>query len=230
MIDIHCHILPGIDDGSPDLETSLKMAQIASQDGIRSIIATPHVGDNNLQRETIIEKTSRLNRSLEKSNLDLTIYPGGEIQSHKATSLASIHTLASSNYVLIEFPHSFLPSDSGSLVRSLTSSGYQVIVAHVERNSAITFQPDKVIELIRAGAQTQITAESVTGFLGPDNKRCADYLLKKGWVDFIATDSHSPRFRRPALLQAVNVAARIIGKKEAVKLVLNNPQKILRSG
>ncbi len=204
------------------------MAQIAAQDGIKAIIATPHVGDNNLQRGTIIEKTALLNSSLDENNIDLKIYPGGEIQSHKAKSLAGIHTLASSNYVLIEFPHSFLPSDSESLIRSLISKGYQVIVAHIERNSAITFQPEKVVELINAGAKTQVTAESVTGFLGPDNKRCADYLLKKGWVDFIATDSHSPRFRRPALSHAVNIASRIIGKKEADKLVLDNPKKILR--
>lgn len=227
MIDIHCHILPGIDDGAPDIETSMKMAQIAFQDGIRAIIATPHVGDNGLKRDTIVEKTIFINRELKARQIGLRVFPGAEIQSHLAMHLAADHILAKSRYILIEFPHAFLPSDSTRLIRTLRANDYRVIVAHVERNSTITFDPEKVTDLIRAGAQTQITAESITGFLGPDNKRCADYLLKKGWVHFIATDSHSPRFRRPALSHAVKVASRIVGKTEAIRLVLENPKKIL---
>lgn len=227
MIDIHCHILPGVDDGSPDIDTSLKMARIAAQDGIRAIIATPHVGDNDLERKVIIEKVELLNSELKKKEIELKIYPGGEIQSHVALSLAGVHTLGLSNSILIEFPHSFLPADSTDLVRTIISKGYRVILAHVERNYTIAIHPDKLGDLIQAGAEAQITAESLTGFLGPDPKRCADYLLRKKWVHYIATDSHSPTFRRPTLSQAVKVAAKFIGKKEAFKLVVDNPERII---
>ena len=227
MIDIHCHILPEIDDGSPDIDTSLKMAAIAAQDGIHTIIATPHVGDNGLERKEIVEKVDFLNSELQKNNTDLKIYPGGEIQSHLAFSLANAHTLGSSNFVLVEFPHSFLPSDSQSLVRDLRSKGYRVIIAHAERNYAIASNPDKADDLVRAGAEIQITAESLTGFQGPDFKRCANYLLRKKMVRFIATDSHSPQFRKPTLSQAVRVASKVIGKKEAFELVTTNPERII---
>ena len=227
MIDIHCHILPGVDDGSPDIETSLKMARIAAQDGVRVIFATPHVGDNGLERKVIIEKAVLLSSELKKKNIDLKVVPGGEIQSHLALSLASIHTLGFSNSILIEFPHSFLPLESVVLVRTLVSKGYRVIIAHAERNYTIAFHPEKVCDLIQAGAEIQITAESLTGFLGPDPKRCADYLLRQKWVHYIATDSHSPTFRRPTLSHAVQVASKFIGKKAALKLVTTNPERII---
>jgi len=227
MLDIHCHILPGLDDGSPDIETSVKMAEIAVQDGIRAVIATPHVGANDLDRSEVIEQTVLLNNELTKRKIDLTIYPGAEIQSHLAVSLAEVHTLGFGQSILIEFPHSFLPSDSVSLVRTLVAKEYRVIIAHAERNYTIAFEPDKASELIQAGAEIQVTAESITGFQGPDPKRCADYLLQRKWVHYIGTDSHSPTFRRPTLSRAVQVASKIIGNFEAIKLVTTNPEKLL---
>jgi len=229
MIDIHCHILPGVDDGSPDIDTSLEMAAIAAKDGIRTVIATPHVVNNGLERKVIVEKTELLNSELKKNKIDLEVLPGGEIPSHLTDSLAALHRLGSSRFILVEFPHSFLPSDSLDLVSNLVSKGYKVIIAHVERNYTIAYDPIKVGDLIQAGAEIQITAESLTGFQGPDPKRCADYLLRKKWVHFIATDSHSPSFRRPTLAKAVRVAAKLIGKKEASKLVTENPARIINS-
>lgn len=229
MIDIHCHILPGVDDGSPDIETSLSMSIIAAKDGIRSVIATPHIGDNGLTREVIIKKVELLNTALKEEGVDLTIYPGGEIQSYHALSLANNHTLAFGRFILIEFPHLFLPSDSITLIRDLVDRGFRVIVAHIERNHSVIEEPEKVMGLLYAGAEMQVTAESLTGFLGPDQKRCTDYLLRNKWVHYIATDSHSPRFRRPTLSRAVQVASKMIGKKEALKLVMDNPQRIFTS-
>lgn len=227
MIDIHCHILPGIDDGSPDINTSLKMAKIAAKDGIRAIIATPHVGDDDLKRELIVEKTESLNSELKQRKIDVTIYPGAEIEAHLALSLADFHPLGFSKFILIEFPHSFLPTDSTILVKKLAQKGLKTIIAHAERNYDVVVDPEKIKSLVQVGAEVQMTAESLTGSQGPDVKRCAEYLLRRGWVHYIASDSHSPAFRKPILSKAVKVASRLIGKKEAIKLVTTNPEKII---
>ena len=229
MIDIHCHILPGIDDGSPDLETSVQMAQIAAKDGIRVIIATPHIGDDPVDRKVVLEKVKILNVRLKEKNVQLRVFPGGEIQSQVALKLAATHPLGFSRSILLEFPHTFLPDDSRNLVRTLVAKGHRVIVAHAERNDGVAQDPEKAGGLVQAGARIQVTAESITGFLGPDPKRCADYLIRKGWIHFIATDSHSPSFRRPALSSAVQVVSKVLGHKQAKQLVLENPMKIIQA-
>ncbi len=227
MIDIHCHILPGIDDGSQDFDISLKMARIAAADNITTIIATPHVGDNHLPRAKIIALVQALNAALEQEQIDILILPGAEIQSHWALNLCHEHCLADSPYLLLEFPHSYLPGDALDIIFSLLEQNKKVILAHPERNFAIYSDPRKIIPLIEAGAKVQITAESLIGKQGPDVRNCANYLLKNKMVHYLATDSHSPNFRKPCLSNALKKAEKILGRREAIKLVKDNPEKIL---
>lgn len=228
MIDIHCHILPGIDDGSPDLETSIGMASIAAADGIQTIIATPHVGaDGVLDMARITDAVCLLNSALQQENIALDILPGAEVQSHAAVAVAEQYTLAGSSFFLLEFPHSHLPADAVDLIYDFVGRGLTPIIAHPERNHAISAQPDTIIALVEAGARVQVTSGSLTGEQGPDARGCARYLLKKNMVHFLATDSHSPSFRKPVLSKAVKSAGKFIGKAEALALVTSNPQEII---
>ncbi len=222
MIDIHCHILPGIDDGSPDMETSLKMAEIAAKDGIRTIIATPHVAASDYPRQNIVDAVLALNTHLAEKNIPVTILFGAELEAHIALAAAEQFCLAGSSFLLVEFPHSYLPSDADDLVFALIGRKITPIIAHPERNAQIAQEPWLLGPLLELGAQAQLTASSITGELGMAAKACAIYLLQKGMAHYIASDSHSPGFRKPVLSKAVRQAAKIIGKTEAEKLVSNS--------
>ena len=220
MIDIHCHILPGVDDGAPDTETSIAMARIAANDGIHTIIATPHLTDAAYPREKLIEAVSQLNTALQQQSIPITILFGAEVQAHIALSVADRFCLADSFCLLVEFPHSYLPTDARELISALTTRSITPIIAHPERNSQIGRDPWLLAPLLEMGTKIQITAESLTGNLGMTAKNCAEYLLRSGHVHYLATDSHAPRFREPILSKAVKQAARIIGEEQAKKLVM----------
>jgi protein-tyrosine phosphatase len=221
MIDIHCHILPGVDDdGAPDTETSIAMARIAANDGIHTIIATPHLTNAAYPREKLTEAVAQLNTALQQQSIPITILFGAEVQAHIALSVADRFCLAESSFLLVEFPHSYLPADAKELISALTTRSITTIIAHPERNAQIGREPWLLAPLLNMGAKTQITAESLTGNLGMAAKSCAEHLLRNEQVHYLATDSHAPGFRKPILSKAVKQAARIIGEEQAKKLVM----------
>jgi protein-tyrosine phosphatase len=220
MIDIHCHILPGIDDGAPDIETSIAMARIAADDGIHTIISTPHLTDAATLKETLIEAVAQLNITLRQYKIPVTVLFGAEVQAHIALDVADRFCLAESSFLLVEFPHSYLPVDAGELVSALTTRSIIPIIAHPERNLQIVREPWRLIPLLEMGAKIQITAESITGKMGMGAKNCAEHLLHNGYVHYLATDSHAPGFREPVLSKAVKKAGRIIGQDQARLLVM----------
>jgi len=220
MIDIHCHILPGVDDGAPDMETSIAMARIAAKDGIHTIIATPHLASATFSKEKLLEAVAQLNTTLLHQNIPLTVLFGAEVQAHIALSIADRFCLAGSSFLLVEFPHSYLPIDATELISALTKRSITPIIAHPERNIQIGREPWRLNTLLGIGAKIQITAESITGKMGMAAKNCAEYLLQNGHVHYLATDSHAPGFREPILSKAVKQAARIIGDEQAKKLVM----------
>jgi protein-tyrosine phosphatase len=220
MIDIHCHILPGIDDGSPNLDTSLAMARIAVKDGIHTIIATPHLSSVPLSRQHLLDAVSQLNMALQQHGIPLTVLFGAEVQAHIALIVADRFCLAESAFLLVEFPHSYLPGDAAELISVLMGRAVTPIIAHPERNIEAGREPWRLAEFVNLGAKIQITAESITGKMGITAKNCADYLLQNGLIHYIATDSHAPGFREPVLSKAVKLAAKTIGKDQARKLVM----------
>ena len=231
MIDIHSHILPGIDDGAADLNTSLAMADIAVADGIQVVIATPHVdGTGHLSPAMINTAVDRLNSVLRQRGVSLVVFPGAELQSHVAIELVDQYCLASGSFFLLEFPHSHLPADALDLIYTLVQKGFTPIIAHPERNREISMEPGKLSSLVGAGARVQITAGSLTGELGANALTCARFLLKMDMVHFMATDSHSPNFRKPILSKAVKKAKKYLGREGALALVRDNPLAILPEG
>ena len=228
MIDLHCHILPGIDDGPDAIETSINMARIAAEDGIETIVATPHIKDILHSKAQLLELVTQLNIHLELQNIPVNILLGGDVFAFNIDSLIKDYTINNSRYILIEFPHNYLPGNSKEILFSWAMHGLYPIITHPERNLAIMKNPNLLLDLLYGNVFVQITAGSLIGEFGLNVQACASYLLKKKAVHFIATDAHSSEFRQPVLSAGVEYAAKILGKERAMELVSNNPGAVIK--
>lgn len=235
MIDIHSHILPGLDDGAPDLKTALKMAKMAEKDGITGMIATPHSydGNYNCSREEILEACDKFNHELKKESFTLKVYPGAEIrlipellEMYKRDELLTIGNLGKA--ILLELPERFIPEAIIRFVNKLGENGLQVILAHPERNSTIQNNYQVLDELIYAGATVQITAGSLTGKFGRPTKLFTEQLLKGQKVQHLATDSHALRGRAPIMSKAVKTMKKIIGIENATMILDQNKNLVIQ--
>ncbi|MDH5523348.1 MAG: hypothetical protein OEY01_05080 [Desulfobulbaceae bacterium] len=227
MIDIHCHILPGTDDGAVDDAAALAMARVAAKDGVTTIIATPHISDHLLPAAEIKHRTDALNRLLHQANIPVNILPGAEIASHLDITHWGDYRLADGNSVLIEFPHSHFPTSAPNLLRDALAQGLQPIIAHPERNPGIMHNPTLLTPLVALGVRVQLTAQSIVGAFGPAIQQCAYFLLRQNLVHFLASDAHSPDYRTPQLSKGLKIAGKILGKQQALELVRVNPQATL---
>jgi len=227
MIDIHAHILPDLDDGPPDDASALAMARQAVNDGITAIIATPHVHPGGLDDNIIAAKVKKFKALLQENNIPLDIMPGAEMTCDGWAS-PRLGLLNNGPYMLIEFPHAYIPSTAEELFHSLQGQGVFPILAHPERNAGVIQNPEALLRLLPHGVFLQITAASLIGTLGSAAQQCALYLLRQGAVRFLATDCHSPTHRKPELTLAYKIAAKIIGKKQAAILVNDNPLAVVR--
>ncbi len=227
MIDVHCHILPGIDDGPTEIGESLKMAETAYRDGITTIVATPHVKDRIYPAEIIRDKVAELNSLLATRHIPVKILQGADVNALLAPSLLKDYTINGTNYILFEFPHGYLPKNAGEILFKAVLAGLQPIITHPERNASILRNPDLLIELTGVNPLIQITAGSLTGYFGAEARDCGIYLLKKGLVDILATDAHSNSSRIPVLSEGLSVAEKIIGRENALRLVESNPESVV---
>ncbi len=240
MIDTHNHLLPGIDDGATDVEETLKMCRMAAEDGIRVIVATPHSFDGKFvnQVDTIKLLVRDLNKELSLIGLDLTIMPGMEVRiTGDLPSLLAdgkILSLNEGKYILLEFHPSQIPAGFENLACDLASSGFSLVLGHPEKNSIIQSRPEYLFRLCRQLKPWeiigQVSADSLTGKNGFSARRTAITLLKHNLAHIIATDAHSSSRRVPRLSEAVDVASNVIGRKNAVAMVQDIPEAVLRGG
>ena len=236
MIDLHCHILPGVDDGPAGIEESLEMAKQAVADGIHTLVATPHthngVYHNPLQ--IIEDNVTRLHKAFRNNRININLCTGSEVrictglkQKVITKEVATINN--NGRYVLVEFPVHVIPPGSKEELFQLTLHNITPILAHPERNMVFQHQPEILSDLTAMGCLVQITAMSITGRFGREAMECAHKLLKNRQSHVIATDAHSPDSRPPILSPAVQVCARILGSlEEAREMVVNRPQAILK--
>ncbi len=235
MIDLHCHILPGLDDGPDHWSKSLNMAKIAVRDGIKDIVCTPHwqldLYPNHGQ--TIQAKVNQFRERLVANNIDLNIYPGSEI--HVDLSVPAklqsgeIITLNDTGYyALIELPNQVIPKHMEDFFWSLISREIIPIIAHPEKNIALSQDPDPLYEWVSMGAMIQITSSSLLGSFGKDPKDFAVSLLEHNLVHVLATDAHGPTKRPPKLLSGKEVVDKIKGQEIADKMVGEIPRQILQ--
>jgi protein-tyrosine phosphatase len=237
MIDLHNHVLPGLDDGAADLAESLSMCRIAEKDGIKVIVATPHSfdGDHVTAPEAVLSLVRQLNGILKKERLDIRILPGMEIrvvpELPELLSASKLVALNEGKYLLLEFQHAHVPAGFDRLVNLLKGAGYAIVLGHPEKNLRIQQDQDYLPNLMESlGAWDliiQISADSLTGAAGKIAYDTARFLMKKGLVQVIATDAHSPEARPPLLSEALAQAARTVGEARARRMVHDVPRAIL---
>lgn len=234
MIDLHCHILPGIDDGPRDLKESITMSRVAFNDGIRTIVATPHTLNGIFvnELEKILSLVEKLQNTLLKNNIGLRIVPGADVHvNYNILELIRQGKAVTINnqgcYILLEFPHNHVPPRIPEQVFELKLNGITPIFTHPERNAAIQEDLGIILRLVEQGALTQITSMSITGEFGPQAYKCAHEMLKHNLVHIVASDAHSSRGRLPLLSRAVEKASEIVGPEFARATVTTIPQAII---
>jgi protein-tyrosine phosphatase len=219
--DIHCHLLPGIDDGSKNWDDSLTMARQAVAEGISIAVMTPHqLGNYTATRgQSIRDLTDQFQRRLVEHGIPLQVLPGADVRidNDMIERLQSGDCLTigdSGRYVLLELPHEiYIPLEP--VLERLHAIGMIGVLSHPERNQGILRNPHVIPGLIERGCLMQLTADSVTGVFGETPKKLCDTMLRNGWVHAIATDAHSPRGRRPRMKAAYQRTVAIAGTRYA---------------
>jgi len=233
LIDLHCHLLPGIDDGSKDLEMSLAMARMASSDGISTIACTPHIlpGVYNNSGPAIRAAVARLRESISEAGIPIALVTGADV--HIAPDLGvqlrkgQALTLNDSRYLMLEPPHHVLPPRLEDLIFGLQAAGYVPILTHPERLSWVEDNYDVIGRLANNSVLMQITAGSLMGQFGRRPRYWAERMLDDGLCHLLATDAHNTERRAPRMAAARELAAQRLGPNEATNLVLRRPHGIL---
>lgn len=235
IFDIHCHILPGIDDGSSSMEETLEMVRMAEEQGIGRFIVTPHFSRQflNDNPKMILQLCQEVQENIRKTiGKEITVYPGQEIfygeDIIEKLSQGELLTMAGSDYVLLEFHPQVPYSIIYRVVREMTMNQYCPILAHVERYGELR-EKGKVEELIEAGAYIQVSYHSLCGKWYAEISRWCKRMLKEGNVHFMATDMHSPRTRRPMASEALVWMKKHLDQTYLNKILYENAEKILQN-
>jgi protein-tyrosine phosphatase len=232
--DIHCHCLPGLDDGPATMAESIALCRLLVREGVATTVATPHqfgrFKDSNTAAR-VREAVRCLNETLKNSDIPLNVLPGSELHVDERICRLleddTIMTLADSGkFILLELPCQ-VSIDITPLLADLASMGVQCIIAHVERIAPFAARPQTLATWIDHFAHLQITASSLVGDFGPKVRRVAWSLLNSGWVAFVATDSHDTHFRRPRMGAAFQLISARLGKDVARRVCIENPLRVV---
>jgi protein-tyrosine phosphatase len=235
MIDLHSHILPGIDDGATDLETSLAMARASVAEGVSVLACTPHIlpGLFHNSGPDIRLAVSSLQDELDERDIPLKLVTGAD--NHvipdfvPALRRGHLLSIADTRYVLVEPPHHSAPPRLGDLLFGIMTAGYVPIVTHPERLTWIETHYELMADLSKRGVWMQITAGALTGSFGKRAKYWGERMLCEGLAHIIATDTHDMEGRPPILSQGYTCAVKLVGEVEAERLVHTRPLAILEN-
>jgi protein-tyrosine phosphatase len=235
MIDLHSHILPGVDDGAPGWDTALAMMGLAARSGTRVLVATPHSwdgeGGSGSRGERIATLVALANERAAGAGLALQVLPGEECLAGPGLveDLRAGRRLAlgGSNTVLLELPFALWPPYLDRLVFELQVAGYTVLLAHPERYRAVVEDPNRIFSLVERGVVTQVNSTSLLGRAGRKTQEVARLLLEHDLVHVLASDAHDARGRPPLLREACDLAGSWIGEEAARRLVEETPRRLL---
>ncbi|WP_338449646.1 CpsB/CapC family capsule biosynthesis tyrosine phosphatase [Niallia oryzisoli] len=218
MIDIHCHILPGVDDGAKDMDESMDMAKEAVREGIHTIIATPHHKNRQWDNEKtfILKRVAELNQHLSNEGIPLTILPGQETRIYGEIledylSGGKILPLGETSYLFIEFPSGHVPRYAETLLYEIQTEGLIPIIVHPERNQEIIENPDLLYKFVKSGTLTQVTAGSLCGYFGKKIKKFSHQLIEANLTHFIASDAHNVHNRTFKMAETMDMVEKSYG-------------------
>jgi protein-tyrosine phosphatase len=233
MIDIHHHCLPGIDDGPRQWDEAVELCRIAAEEGIETIVATPHVLRGRWQNTSRAKLDSLVEALREKTDDKPRLLLGSEyFFGHDMTEVLATGTgivpLAGSRYVLVEFASHAVPPLIEQAFYRVQLEGWTPIIAHPERNVVFQTKRDLLASLVRLGARTQVTLGSLTGNFGPEAEQAATSWLANGLVHFLATDAHNCEKRPPRVREALGIALEIAGSAVVDALTRGNPSAVIK--
>ena len=217
MIDLHSHVLPGLDDGARDLAESVALARVLADSGVSVLAATPHVRkDYPTRPEQMRAALSRVREAVDEAGIDLVLVPGGEIclEQLDVLDLDTLRAFAlgdGSRFLLLEFPYDDFPPHLADTVQALHDQNLTAILAHPERNPVVQAAPQRLVGLVEAGALIQVTAGSLTGAFGNACAGAARSLVETGLVQLVGSDSHHPR-GRPTVAAALAHVPRTLAR------------------
>ncbi|MEM6799527.1 MAG: CpsB/CapC family capsule biosynthesis tyrosine phosphatase [Planctomycetota bacterium] len=236
FVDIHCHLVPGIDDGASDASESLAMALLAVDEGIETVVVTPHQLGSFAKNtgDEIRVRVVELQELLDANGVPLKVLPGADVRidAGMVKQIADGQVLSLGDHrkhVLLELPHElYLPLEP--VLDELAARGMVGVLSHPERNLGILNQPGLVRPLVEAGCLMQVTAGSLTGGFGPASQALAEDMCRRGLVHFLATDAHGPKSRRPKIRQAYERACELAGVAAADLWCREYPRRVASGG
>ncbi|WP_373737161.1 tyrosine-protein phosphatase [Jeotgalibaca porci] len=225
MIDLHCHILPGVDDGAASLQESLSMAEQAMAQGITHLLCTPHHNNGRYENEksSVIAAVHHLQNALDERNLPLTLLEGQEVRvtGELITAIEKDHLLftdITDTYLLLEFPTQDVPAFSESLFFELRTLGKVPVIVHPERNAIFREDPNRLIPFLEMGCLAQLTAPSIVGVFGKQIQKTAHEMVTHNLVQMVASDAHSVTKRRFYLKEAYEIIEQEWGKEKVLQM------------
>ena len=236
MIDLHAHLLPGVDDGPTTWDEALEMVRMAAADGVTAMVATSHMMPGDAYpntRERLLALTAELRERVRAEGIAMDIYPGAEVfmTTDTADLLARGELLTycdANRYLLLEIPVTEMPTYAIQVIDDLRLQGVTPIIAHPERNLDIIQRPSLAQALVERGALLQVTASSLRA--APPVRAAARFLLSRGLAHFLASDVHGIYHRRPRVRGYLDLACEWVGKSCVERMVLHNPAAVLAGG